>query len=95
MSACVYLNSLEGAALKSVLGAWREAWPDSGANKGLYLVPVAVMIAGGAMGLRLVRRWARKPVPVTPAPAKAPAAEKVDSGEYDARINEELRGHDD
>jgi hypothetical protein len=53
------------------------------------------MIAGGAMGLRLVRRWARKPVPVTPAPAKAPAAEKVDSGEYDARINEELRGHDD
>ena len=30
MSACVYLNSLEGAALKSLLGAWREAWPDSG-----------------------------------------------------------------
>ncbi|MBK8695246.1 MAG: cytochrome c biogenesis protein CcsA [Deltaproteobacteria bacterium] len=72
-----------------------EVPPDRGANKGLYLVPVAVMIAGGAMGLRLVRRWARKPVPVTPAPAKAPAAEKVDSGEYDARINEELRGHDD
>ena len=40
MSACVYLNSLEGAALKSLLGAWREAWPDSGV---LALLPEAAL----------------------------------------------------
>ncbi len=72
-----------------------EVPPDRGANKALYIVPVVAMLAGGAVGLRLVRRWARRPVPVTPRPEQATDAAKVDSGEYDARINEELRGHDE
>ena len=72
--------------------------PDRGANKALYLVPVAVMLAGAGVGVRLVRRWARKPVPVIPSPAATMAAAKTDddsASEYDARINEELRGHDE
>ncbi len=75
-----------------------EVPPDRGANKALYLVPVAVMLAGAGVGVRLVRRWARKPVPVIPSPAATMAATKTDddaASEYDARINEELRGHDE
>ncbi|MDB4928192.1 MAG: Cytochrome c heme lyase subunit CcmF, partial [Myxococcaceae bacterium] len=74
-----------------------EVPPDRGANKALYVVPVVAMLAGGAVGLRLVRRWARKPVPTTPA-AKAPADESThaaSASEYDRRINEELKGLDE
>lgn len=76
-----------------------EVPPDRGANKALYIVPVAAMLAGAGLGVRLVRRWARKPVPVTPAPTAAktetPEAEAAAASDYDARINDELRGLDE
>jgi cytochrome c-type biogenesis protein CcmF len=72
-----------------------EVPPDRGANKALYIVPVAAMLAGGVLGLRLVRRWARKPVPVTPPAKPAERPDVMTAGEYDARINEELKGLDE
>ncbi len=72
-----------------------EVPPDRGANKALYIVPVAAMVAGAGIGIRLVRRWAKRPVPTkteAKTEAKTDAAPETD---YDARINEELRGHDE
>ena len=74
-----------------------EVPPDRGANKALYIVPVAAFLAGAGLAVTLVRRWAKRP-PVVAKPAEttsASAEHTATAGEYDARIDAELRGHDD
>ncbi|MEZ4404924.1 MAG: cytochrome c-type biogenesis CcmF C-terminal domain-containing protein [Polyangiales bacterium] len=97
-----------GETMQAIVDAYVERYgpeslevpPDRGHNKGLYVLPLVALAAGGVGAFALARRWARRRSAAnTEAEAKtreAPSADAAsDEKRYDDRIDEELRGLDD
>lgn len=76
--------------------------PDAGHNRGVYILPIAAMLAGAVVGAKLIQRWRARAVETPSAYAamnNGTHTARVDDDtwktEYDRRIDEELRGLDD
>jgi cytochrome c-type biogenesis protein CcmF len=87
-----------GMSKDAILAAYQEKWgqdgltvpPNRGALRAIYLFPLTAILAGGLGLTVMLRRW-RRPVPALTAPRGAIAAKD----EYDARLDEELKDLDD
>jgi cytochrome c-type biogenesis protein CcmF len=92
-------NDSEGAIVSDYVARHGAAAlavpPDQGHNKALYLVPLAVIAAGAGFGVYLARKWAGRDAPPEATAAKTEGAPVAKTDNYDARIDEELRGLDE
>lgn len=96
-----------GESIQSIIDSYVERYgvvalavpPDRGHNKGLYVLPLMAMVAGGAGAVALARRWVKRRSLGENSEGNASVSEKSgsvsDDKRYDDRIDEELRGNDD
>jgi len=66
--------------------------PSRGFLRAVWLVPLGLVILGGAGAAVIVRRWSKKETPPAPAPSpkKKDGGPPVEKDEYDARLDAEL-----
>lgn len=73
--------------------------PSSGGNRLIYLVPLALIVAGAGAVITLLRRWSKKgggaPAPEPKGGAAGGPKTKPSRDEYDDRLDDELKRMDE
>jgi cytochrome c-type biogenesis protein CcmH/NrfF len=72
--------------------------PSTGGNRLIYLVPLALIVAGAGTVIAMLRKWSKKggglPTPAPKGNAGGPAT-KPSRDEYDDRLDDELKRMDE